>query len=101
MDTNEIKQIVREIRKNCYKSTAKKLYEEKYPDFAASFPKLFINALDKNFDLKHLDFMLDMLDKVKNEANPDLDAFDKCVYSTLQNEFMPEQYKPQNLEKQD
>ena len=86
MDKNSIKHIVNEIRTS--KSSIKEqIFSSKYPDFVKSYPSLFKAVLNHDFNLQHLDMMLDMLDQV-NTKQQNIEQVHEKVQNTLNAQYI-------------
>lgn len=88
METTRIKEIVDEIRTlSMTGQGADNFFREKYPMFVELYPKLYKAALDPNFPLKYLDFMLQQVDLLKNNAST-IEGADKIIYDHLNDAFI-------------
>lgn len=95
LNASEIRYIVSEIRESNIPSK-KDFFKKKYPRFANELPKLFENSVDPKFKLDHLDYMLDMREKIDNESEFDVDTADSVVYKTLQDKLWTDEVKEMN-----
>jgi len=64
-DTNEIKRIVEEIHSS-KKLNKEEFFGEKYPDFKTTNPVMFQVACENKMDLNRLNYMINMIDQIKN-----------------------------------
>lgn len=64
-DTNEIKRIVEEIHSS-RKINKEEFFGEKYPDFKTANPVMFQVAVEGKMDLSRLNYMINMIDQIKN-----------------------------------
>ena len=88
--TTEIKYIMHEIRKSVNFSTAsekRQFFLNKYNDFALQLPKLFEGALNDQFPLNYLDFMLEQLELLKTNK-VDIDKADEVVIGKLRAQYL-------------
>lgn len=100
MDNTLVKSIINEIREyDASEEEKAKIFKAKYPNFATKLPKLFVAACDSTFDLKYLDYMLKMADKLK-ENQMQVDEADKIVYDRLQSQFIPEKLRKEYARRQ-
>jgi len=89
LSNNEIvRMIVREIRndKDDYFKKKNK-YKKRFPKFFETMPRLFEASLSPDFDLRYLDYMMNMSDKVENQSMNTLEAYKK-VYETLRKDYI-------------
>lgn len=91
----EIKQIILEIRQSNIPNK-RLFFAKKFSRFANELPKLFENALNPEFKLDHLDYMLDMREKIDNESDFDIVTADSIVYKTLQDDLWTDEVKEMN-----
>ena len=85
----EIKNTIDEIRSKIAKGYTEKSLIKQYIVFYEKYPAIFRMAVDPTFDFKYLDYMFEMTKKITGtESN--LKAVDKEVYSTLMQEYIPE-----------
>lgn len=88
MKSPEIMSIIEEIRTAPGTETNKRtLFKKRYGDFAESFPKLFEAALNKEFPLTYLKFMLEEKDKLESK-HMTVDEADKVVYDRLREHYI-------------
>jgi len=88
MGTQKIKSIVEDIRASTDERTVKdKVFRAKYPVFVEQLPKLYEAALNPDFPLTYLDFMLKQLEML-SENKSTLDSADKVVYDQLNEGFV-------------
>lgn len=88
METQKIKSIVEEIRASTDERKVKdQVFRAKYPVFIEQLPKLYEAALNPDFPLTYLDFMLKQLDMLST-SKATLDSADKVVYDQLNEGFV-------------
>lgn len=87
-DPVSVKAIVEEIRSAPGDASIKKEYfNNKYPQFAEDYPKLFKAVLDPDFPLVYLDMMLAQLEQLRNK-NVSLDDADNSIYKRLREDYV-------------
>jgi hypothetical protein len=94
----DIKSTIKEIREKAEKGYTEKSLMKSHLDFFQQYPVIFRMAADSTFDFTHLDYMLDMKEKLydmnKNNnakvCEENTKQIDKVVYGTLMQEYMPE-----------
>lgn len=91
MMSSDIIRIVRDIvnTSSMLRSVAdsKDIHTNKYPEFAKAFPVLFTSACEPNFDFVRFMYMMNMRDKIFNQATTVEDA-SKEVGQALFDEYV-------------
>jgi hypothetical protein len=93
LDSDEILKIAREI--NSYRGNTKdkqRVFRKRYPEFAENYPMLFEMSSQNDFDIKRLQFMLHMRDKV-NESNVSQHDASAAVGQMLFNDYVKDKIK--------
>lgn len=94
MESINIKDKIDELR-NLKRIGYSESYIKKHnTEFYERYPIIFKMALDLSFDFKHIDYMLEMKDKVTQN---NLNEMDKEVYDVLQKEYIPEHLRSSNI----
>jgi len=87
-NTDIIRLIIKEMRDDgddYFKRKNK--FKKRFPKFFEGMPQLFEAGLNKDFDLKYLDYMLQMSDKVESQKMNTMQAY-KTVYETLRKDYI-------------
>jgi len=82
--------VIRNMKINGY--TEKSIIKSNI-DFFEKYPVLCRMAMDPSFDMKYLDYMLEMKNKVTQD---NLEEMDKTVYNTLMKDYMPPEFMESN-----
>jgi hypothetical protein len=95
---SDIKSTIKDIRDKAQRGYNEKSLMKAHFDFFQNYPVIFRMAADPTFDFTHLDYMLDMKEKLydmnknnnKTVCEENTKQIDKAVYGTLMQEYMPE-----------
>jgi hypothetical protein len=85
MNDENIKKTIEAIRNS---SDTSNVLKNKYQSFYEKYPTLFTCACDKNFDMKHLDWMLNKSHTLSENSSADqIKEADAEVYNVLKKCF--------------
>lgn len=89
-ESQEIRNIVNDIRNSAHQmeeSNREFVFRAKYPEFAEALPKLFLAAINNDFPLTYLEFMLQHFDKLVRK-DIDINAADETVIGRLRTDYV-------------